>query len=202
MIHASFAGLLTGLSLIAAIGSQNAYLLRQGLRRSYVGAVVAVCVFSDVLLISAGVSGIGIVVQRAPWLLEVATWLGVGFLTWYGLSSAWRAVRPSSGLDGGRPDDLVTPGPVVRKALALTWLNPHVYLDTVILLGSIAAVHGSTGRWWFAGGAATASVLWFTALGFGARLLAPLLSTARAWRVVDLSVAATMLVIAGKLALG
>ena len=202
MIHASFAGLLTGLSLIAAIGAQNAYLLRQGLRRSYVGAVVAVCVFSDVLLISAGVSGIGIVVQRAPWLLEVATWLGVGFLTWYGLSSAWRAVRPSSGLDGGRPDDLVTPGPVVRKALALTWLNPHVYLDTVILLGSIAAVHGSTGRWWFAGGAATASVLWFTALGFGARLLAPLLSTARAWRVVDLSVAATMLVIAGKLALG
>ena len=202
MIQTSLAGLLTGLSLIAAIGAQNAYLLRQGLRRSYVGAVVAVCVFSDVLLISAGVSGIGIVVQRAPWLLEVATWLGVGFLTWYGLSSAWRAVRPSSGLDGGRPDDLVTPGPVVRKALALTWLNPHVYLDTVILLGSIAAVHGSTGRWWFAGGAATASVLWFTALGFGARLLAPLLSTARAWRVVDLSVAATMLVIAGKLALG
>jgi L-lysine exporter family protein LysE/ArgO len=202
MVHASLAGLLTGLSLIAAIGAQNAYLLRQGLRRSHVGAIVGVCVLSDVLLIGAGVSGIGILVQRAPWLMSVATWLGVAFLTWYGLSSAWRAVRPSSVLDAGSPDDLMSPVPVVRKALALTWLNPHVYLDTVILLGSIAAVHGSTGRWWFAGGAATASALWFTALGFGARLLAPLLSTARAWRVVDLAVAATMLVIAARLALG
>ena len=202
MIQTSLAGLLTGLSLIAAIGAQNAYLLRQGLRQSYVGAVVVVCVLSDVLLIGAGVSGIGIVVQRAPWVIPVATWLGVAFLTWYGLSSAWRAVRPSSGLEAGRPADLMSPGSTVRRALALTWLNPHVYLDTVVLLGSIAAVHGSTGRWWFAGGAATASLLWFTALGFGARLLAPLLSTARAWRVVDLAVATTMLVIARTLALG
>src|SRR6478752_1060705 len=163
MIQTSLAGLLTGLSLIAAIGAQNAYLLRQGLRQSYVGAVVVVCVLSDVLLIGAGVSGIGIVVQRAPWVIPVATWLGVAFLTWYGLSSA---------LEAGRPADLMSPGSTVRRALALTWLNPHVYLDTVVLLGSIAAVHGSTGRWWFAGGAATASLLWFTALGFGARLLA------------------------------
>ncbi len=201
MVHASLVGLLTGLSLIAAIGAQNAYLLRQGLRRSYVGTVVVVCVVSDLLLISAGVSGIGLLLERAPWIGSAATWLGVAFLTWYGLLSAWRALRPSSGLDAGPGDERTARGPVVRKALALTWLNPHVYLDTVVLLGGIAAVHGTTGRWWFAGGAASASVLWFTALGFGARLLAPLLSTARAWRVVDLLVAATMLAIAAKLAL-
>jgi len=212
VLSSSISGLLTGLSLIVAIGAQNAYLLRQGLRRSHVGPVVAVCTLSDFALICAGVSGIGVIVAHAGWALLVVRWLGAAFLTWYGLSSAWRARRPATGMGHGAGDGATRAGgspardshggprgPVVRRALALTWLNPHVYLDTVLLLGSVAATHGPTGRWWFAVGACVASTLWFTALGFGARFLAPLLSSARAWQVLDLLVAATMLVIAVKL---
>ncbi|GAA3628164.1 LysE/ArgO family amino acid transporter [Microlunatus ginsengisoli] len=202
MLDASLAGLLTGLSLIMAIGAQNAFLLRQGVRRSYVGVAVAVCVLSDVVLITAGVSGVGVLIQRADWLLTLARWLGAAFLVWYGLSSIRRALRPcGTGLDPAA-GALGGPARVVRRTLALTWLNPHVYLDTVVLLGSIAAVHGAVGRWWFGGGAAVASVLWFVGLGFAARLLAPLLSSARAWRVLDVFVGATMLAIAVKLVLG
>ena len=205
MLNSACAGLLTGLSLIVAIGAQNAYLLRQGVRRSHVGPVVAVCMLSDFALILAGVSGIGAIVSHAAWALVAVRWLGAAFLTWYGLSSAWRARRPATGLattgsaegnrDAGR-------GPAVRRAVALTWLNPHVYLDTVLLIGSVAATHGPSGRWWFAVGACVASAAWFTGLGFGARLLAPLLASPRAWQVLDLLVAATMLVIAVKLATG
>jgi L-lysine exporter family protein LysE/ArgO len=194
--------LLTGLSLIVAIGAQNAFVLRQGLRRAHVGAIVAVCVLSDVALTIAGVSGIGAVVQHAGWALQAVRWFGVAFLTWYGLSSAWRARRPSALAgpgqgDGGRQLGL---GPTLRRITALTWLNPHVYLDTVVLLGSIANSRGPVGRWWFTLGALTASALWFFALGFGARFAAPLLTTARAWQVLDLLIAATMLAIAAKLA--
>jgi len=209
VVDSAFAGLLTGLSLIVAIGAQNAYLLRQGLRRSHVGPVVAVCALSDFILIVAGVSGIGVIVTHAGWALVVVRWLGAAFLTWYGLSSAWRARRPAAGLAASRPGQ---PGPagagdlergsVVRRAVALTWLNPHVYLDTVLLIGSVAATHGPSGRWWFAVGACVASAVWFTGLGFGARLLAPLLASPRAWQVLDLLIAATMLVIAVKLATG
>jgi L-lysine exporter family protein LysE/ArgO len=208
VLNASLAGLLTGLSLIVAIGAQNAYLLRQGLRRAHVGPVVAVCMLSDFALITAGVSGVGAVVQHAGWMLLAVRWLGVAFLTWYGLSSAWRARRPASGLGGShgsdsRADPDGTPaGPVVRRALALTWLNPHVYLDTILLIGSVGATHGPSGRWWFAIGACLGSALWFTGLGYGARLLAPLLASPRAWQVLDLLIAATMLVIAVKLATG
>ena len=203
VLDVSLAGLLTGFSLIMAIGAQNAYLLRQGLRRSHVCAVVAVCVVSDVALITAGVAGIGMLIQSAGWLLTAARWLGAAFLAWYGLSSVRRAVRSGeSGLSSAGLDDGAGPARIIRRVLALTWLNPHVYLDTVVLLGSIAAVHGTTGRWWFGGGAALASLVWFVGLGFGARLLAPLLSTARAWRVLDILVGATMLVIAVKLAIG
>lgn len=208
MLNASLAGLFTGLSLIIAIGAQNAYLLRQGLRRAHVGPVVAVCLLSDFALITAGVSGVGAVVQHAGWMLLAVRWLGVAFLTWYGLSTAWRARRPApAGLRGShgssRDDPGGTPaGPVVRRALALTWLNPHVYLDTVLLIGSIGATHGPSGRWWFAVGACLGSALWFTSLGYGARLLAPLLASPRAWQVMDLLIAATMLFIAVKLATG
>ena len=198
MFNASLDGLLTGLSLIIAIGAQNAYLLRQGLRRAYVGRVVAVCAVSDFALIVAGVSGIGVIVQHAGWALDAVRWFGVVFLAWYGMSSAWRARRPSAlAAATGEPGE---GGAVLRRILALTWLNPHVYLDTVLLLGSVANAHGDQGRWWFAAGACVASTLWFTGLGFGARLAAGLLATPRAWQVLDLLIAATMLGIAVKLA--
>jgi L-lysine exporter family protein LysE/ArgO len=198
VFNASLDGLLTGLSLIIAIGAQNAYLLRQGLRRAYVGRVVAVCTVSDFALIIAGVSGIGVIVQHAGWALDAVRWFGVVFLAWYGMSSAWRARRPSAlAAATGEPGE---GGAVLRRILALTWLNPHVYLDTVLLLGSVANAHGDQGRWWFAVGACVASTLWFTGLGFGARLAAGLLATPRAWQVLDLLIAATMLGIAVKLA--
>jgi L-lysine exporter family protein LysE/ArgO len=203
------AGFLTGLSLIVAIGAQNAYLLRQGLRRSRVGLVVALCTLSDFVLIVAGVAGVGSVVARAGWSLVAVRWLGAGFLAWYGLTSAWRARRPAAGLAANghgpaaaRDAGHAGRGQVLRRALALTWLNPHVYLDTVLLIGSVAATRGPSGRWWFAAGACGASAAWFAGLGFGARLLAPLLASPRAWQVLDLVIAATMLVIAVRLATG
>ena len=200
MLNVSLDGLLTGLSLIIAIGAQNAFVLRQGLRSSYVGRVVTVCTLSDWVLIIAGVSGIGVIVQHAGWALQAVRWFGVAFLAWYGLSSAWRARRPASSLSAARG----TGGngtTVLRRVAALTWLNPHVYLDTMVLLGSIANTQGSSGRWWFAVGACVASTLWFTGLGYGARFAAGLLATPRAWQVLDLLIAATMLGIAVKLAM-
>jgi L-lysine exporter family protein LysE/ArgO len=201
MMNAAIDGLLTGLSLIVAIGAQNAYVLRQGLRRSYVGRVVTVCTVSDLVLIGAGVAGIGVIVQHAEWALVAVRWFGVAFLMWYGLSSAWRARRPASSLSAAR-DDSAGGAAAVRRSVALTWLNPHVYLDTVVLLGSVANAHGTSGRWWFAVGACLASTLWFTSLGFAARFAAGLLATPRAWQILDLLIAATMLGIAVKLALG
>jgi L-lysine exporter family protein LysE/ArgO len=198
-MDASLDGLLTGLTLIVAIGAQNAYVLRQGLRRSHVGPVVAVCTVSDFVLIIAGVAGIGVIVQHAGWALQAVRWFGVAFLAGYGLSSAWRARRPASSLNAARDDSAGRPA-VVRRAMALTWLNPHVYLDTVVLLGSVANAHGTPGRWWFAVGTCLASTLWFTGLGFCARFAARLLATPRAWQILDLLIAATMLGIAVKLA--
>jgi L-lysine exporter family protein LysE/ArgO len=210
VLDSAFSGLFTGLSLIVAIGAQNAYLLRQGLRRSHVGPVVAVCTLSDLALILAGVSGIGASVTHAGWALVAVRWLGAAFLTWYGLSTAWRARRPEALRPATGPATTTEAGdsagsglgPVIRRAVALTWLNPHVYLDTVLLIGSVAATHGPSGRWWFAVGACVASTMWFMGLGFGARLLAPVLARPRAWQVLDLLIAATMLVIAVKLASG
>ena len=201
VIGDSFSGLATGLTLIVAIGAQNAFVLRQGLRRAQVGPVVTVCTLSDYALILAGTAGLGAVIRYAPWALEAVRWLGVAFLTCYGLSSAWRARRPSALSATGEPGSgSGRPGATVARTLALTWLNPHVYLDTVLLLGSIANAHGPSGRWWFAAGACVASTIWFAGLGFGARLLAPLLARPRAWQVLDLLIAATMLMIAAGLA--
>ncbi|MDR7253145.1 L-lysine exporter family protein LysE/ArgO [Nocardioides sp. BE266] len=194
------AGLLTGLSLIVAIGAQNAFVLRQGLRRSHVGPVVAICALSDLVLIVAGVAGIGVVVDRAPWAVEVVRWLGVAFLTAYGISSLLRARHPEA-LAVGEDAPEARRG-VAAKAVALTWLNPHVYLDTVLLLGSIAGTHGSPGRWWFALGACVASIVWFAGLGYGARLAAPRLANPRAWQVLDVAIGLVMLAIALRLALG
>ena len=200
-MNASLDGLLTGLSLIVAIGAQNAYVLKQGLRRAYVGPVVTICTLSDYVLIVAGVGGIGLIVQHAGWALQAVRWFGVAFLAWYGLTSAWRARRPASSLSAARGETSNKPA-VIRSVVALTWLNPHVYLDTMVLLGSIANTQGTSGRWWFAVGACVASTLWFAGLGYGARFAAGLLATPRAWQVLDLLIAATMLGIAVKLATG
>jgi L-lysine exporter family protein LysE/ArgO len=192
VLDPAVAGLLTGLSLIVAIGAQNAYVLRQGLRRSHIGPVVAVCAVSDLVLIGAGVSGIGTLVDQAGWVLDTVRWLGVAFLTWYAVGSLRRALHPAA-LDtrAAGPSGGESRAAVLGKTVALTWLNPHVYLDTVILLGSVAAAHGDA-RWWFGLGAACGSVLWFTGLGFGARLLRRPFAKPAAWRALDGGVALVM----------
>jgi L-lysine exporter family protein LysE/ArgO len=200
VLDSTFAGLVTGLTLIVAIGAQNAYVLRQGLAREHVGVVVAVCTLSDVVLITAGVSGIGTIVEHAAWAIDVVRWLGVAFLGWYGVSSLLRARRPESLRATGERTTGVRA--VAVRALALTWLNPHVYLDTVLLLGSIANHEGPTGRWWFALGACVASTVWFCGLGYGARRAGRALASPRAWQVLDVLIGLTMLAIAAKLALG
>ncbi|KQW47906.1 amino acid transporter [Nocardioides sp. Root1257] len=200
MLDSAAAGLLTGLSLIIAIGAQNAYVLRQGLAREHVGLVVAICTLSDLVLIVAGVAGIGRLVENAPWVLDVVRWLGVAFLTWYGVSSLLRARKPES----LRADEQVSVSRrgAAARAMALTWLNPHVYLDTVLLLGTIASHEGPAGRWWFALGAGLGSILWFSGLGYGARYASRFLSSPRAWQVLDVLIGLTMLLIALKLATG
>ncbi|WP_353113810.1 LysE/ArgO family amino acid transporter [Microbacterium sp.] len=201
-------GLGLGLSLIIAIGAQNVFVLRQGLRREHVLPVVLICASSDAVLIVAGVAGLGFLVERAPWLVVVARWAGAVFLIAYGLLAARRAWRgggdvlavedrDAAGTAAGSGTTTVTRtrlAPVIATVLALTWLNPHVYLDTVLMLGSVAATHGD-GRWPFAAGAILASGIWFTALGFGARYLGRWLRTPRAWRILDAGIAAVMILL-------
>ena len=214
-------GLGLGFSLIVAIGAQNLFVLRQGLRRERVLLTAAICAVSDAVLIVLGVSGIGLVLQAVPWLFDAVRWAGAAFLIGYGVLAArraWRgegeALRAASEPGRGaasEPDPRVASGgvasggvavattataarttPVVLTALALTWLNPHVYLDTVFLLGAVANAQGD-GRWVFAAGAATASLVWFFGLAFGARLLSGVLATSRAWRIFDAVIAAVMI---------
>ena len=199
MVHL-LAGFLTGLSLIVAIGAQNAFVLRQGLTRQHVASVVAVCAIADLVLIAAGVAGIGTVVERFPWAIEAVRWLGVVFLAAYGVRSLL-AVRRSASLEAAR-SGAGSRRVAVLTALALTFLNPHVYLDTVLLLGSVANQHGVTGRWWFGAGAMAASVVWFCGLGFGARAGERLLARPRSWQVLDVLIGLTMLGISALLALG
>lgn len=191
---AGFSGFGLGLGLIVAIGAQNAFVLRQGLRGEHVAAVVAVCALSDVALISSGVAGTGALLERAPELVDVMRWAGAAFLTVYALLAARRAWRPGGALHAEVAE--ATPlKSVLLTAVALTWLNPHVYLDTVVLLGSVAATHGDL-RWYFGAGAAAGSVLWFTALGTGARLLRPVFARPGAWRALDGLIAGVMVVLA------
>jgi len=191
---AVLAGLALGGSLIVAIGAQNAFVLRQGLRREHVAIVVAICAASDVALIALGVGGAGTLVRAVPWLIVVARIAGAVFLSAYGVLAIRRAIRPSTLAAGSQP------GPAGRAAvvlacLAFTWLNPGVYLDTVVLVGSIAGTHGAL-AWAFGAGAAVASVAWFSALGWGARALAPLFARPLAWRILDAVIAAIMLGVA------
>jgi L-lysine exporter family protein LysE/ArgO len=193
------AGFGFGLSLIVAIGAQNAFVLRQGVRREHVGVVVAICAASDAVLIAAGVGGVGALVQRAPAVVEVARWLGAAVVLGYGFLAARRAWKGEEQLVAAGSGDVPDAGrrlrPVVLTVLALTWLNPHVYLDTLVLLGSISSTYGGA-RWWFGAGAVLASVLWFSGIGYGGRLLAPLLARPGAWRVLDGVIAAIMLAVA------
>ncbi len=242
MISSVFAGLSLGLSLIVAIGAQNLFVLRQGIRREHAGAVALVCAVSDAALIAIGVSGLGAILHAVPWLIDAVRWAGAAFLLVYALLAARRALRPSgdalrvaadvadapheagagsatgaagpAGLAGtpaspsaeaialtGAPSGTASAtrasrlAPVLLTCLALTWLNPHVYLDTVFLLGSVANTHGDL-RWWFAGGAIAASFGWFFALALGARHLGRWLSTPRAWRLLDGVIAVVMLALA------
>lgn len=228
MISPLLAGLGLGFSLIIAIGAQNLFVLRQGLRREHVVLVAAICAISDAILIALGVSGVGLVLHAVPWLIDVVRWAGAVFLVGYGLLAARRAWRPSghaleaegatateATATDAAPTDAApmdaAPGvaatalrttalPVALTCLALTWLNPHVHLDTVFLLGTVANTHGDA-RWIFAAGAMAASVIWFFALAFGARYLGRWLATPRAWRILDAVIAVVMIVMGVSLVL-
>ncbi|WP_431040914.1 LysE/ArgO family amino acid transporter [Streptomyces sp. P1-3] len=202
IITATLAGFGTGLSLIVAIGAQNAFVLRQGVRRHAVLAVVAICAVSDAVLIGLGVAGVGAVVTAWPAALTAVGLAGGGFLLCYGVLAARRTLRPAH--DAGLTAQGAAAGSARRAVLtclAMTWLNPHVYLDTVLLLGSVASDHGSL-RWAFGLGAVLASLTWFTTLGYGARLLSGVLARPAAWRVLDGLVAATMVTMGALLVAG
>lgn len=193
--EAYLTGLLLGASLIVAIGAQNAYVLRQGLSRLHVPLVVSVCVLLDAALMTLGVSGVAISLARAPWALEALAIAGACFLGWYGIGAARRACSGESLLSaaaGATPSARRT----LLQTLAVSLLNPHVYLDTVLLVGSVGAQQPSALRLDFLAGACTASLGWFTGLGFGARVMAPVFARPTAWRVLDTLVALTMWTIA------
>ncbi|NYD67258.1 LysE/ArgO family amino acid transporter [Agromyces atrinae] len=208
MTTSLLAGIGLGFSLIIAIGAQNVYVLRQGIRREHVLAVVLVCALSDAALIVLGISGIGAIVTAVPWLVDVVRWAGAAFLVGYGILAARRAIRGGGLMDAAgesQPSSTAsspggtlvatrtaTLGSVIGTTVALTWLNPHVYLDTVFLLGSVANTHGDA-RWVFGAGAVIASIVWFAALGFGARHLGRVVRTPRAWRIVDGAIALIMI---------
>lgn len=193
-MHTALAGFSLGLSLIVAIGAQNAFILRQGLQRQYVLWVCLICAFSDALLISIGVFGLSLVVKVIPAIEWLMRYIGCVFLFCYGVRSFWQSLRGTSALhvNGANQQSLKT---TILICLALTWLNPHVYLDTVLLMGSIANQYpGKQG--YFALGAITASFCFFFALGYGARLLKPIFSKSISWRILDFFIAIIMWLIA------
>ena len=196
-------GLGTGLALIIAIGAQNAYVLRLGIagRLRIVAVVVAICALSDALLIAAGVLGIGVVIEKAPIALVVIRILGSGFLIVYGLMAARRVFRPQT-LEPAGQQGSISMKTAALTTLALTWLNPHVYLDTIVFLGSVANQQGADERWWWAAGAMTGSLLWFSVLGFGARLLRPFFARPNSWRILDAVIAVVMLALGIRMAVG
>lgn len=210
------------LGLILSIGAQNAVVLRQGLRREHVGIVVLVSVVSDAILQTIGVAGVATLVTSHPWLETTARWAGAAFIVGFALLSARRAWRGGGSLeaapeaaDAPAASDAAAPSGGVAVAtrarssrlatlatiLAVTWLNPHAIVETTVVLGSVAATHGDA-RWWFLAGGIAASTLWFVGFGYGARFLAPLLRTERAWRILDGTIAVVMLVIAVTLVAG
>jgi L-lysine exporter family protein LysE/ArgO len=190
-------GFLAGLSLIVAIGAQNAFVIRQGLTRQHVFVVVAICAIADATLIALGIAGLGALIAGLPWLLEGVRWFGVAYLTWFGIKSVRSAFKNEvMDASGAQTTSLKK---VVAAVLGFTLLNPHVYLDTVILLGSISNQFAED-RWVFGFGAMTASVVWFSAIGFGARAASRFMSKPIFWRVLDSLIAAVMFSIAFYLA--
>ena len=185
-------GLGLGGGLIIAIGAQNAYVLRQGLRREFAVSVATICFLCDVALIALGAGGFGSLVAAFPALTEVAAWGGAAFLAWYGFRALRSALKPGALEAGGDGKRLPSRSRAVLTALALSLLNPHVYLDTVVLIGSIAGQYALPQRPWFAAGAMSASLLWFYGLVIGARWLAPLFRKPMAWRILDLIICAVM----------
>jgi L-lysine exporter family protein LysE/ArgO len=190
-------GFLASLALIAAIGAQNAFVLRQGIRGEHVIPVVALCTVADMALITAGIAGVGTLIAAHPGAIDVAKYGGAAFLIGYGALAGRRAMRPQA-LNPAN-DAPVRLGAALLTAAALTFLNPHVYLDTVVLLGALANEQGA-GRWLFGIGAVTASAVWFVTLGLGARRLAGLFANARTWRVLDCVIAVTMIALGVSLA--
>ncbi|MDW3119159.1 LysE/ArgO family amino acid transporter [Roseovarius pacificus] len=198
MTQAMGAGFALGFSLILAIGAQNAFVLRQGLRRAHVLPVVLVCALSDAVLVTAGVLGFGALARAVPGLEGVMRYGGAAFLIWYGARNFIAAWRGGESLEAG--EGAASLRRALLTCLALTWLNPHVYLDTVVLLGSVSAQYDD--KFGFAAGAVLASFVFFFGLGFGARGLAPLFRRPVSWRVLDAVVGATMWAIAAKLLAG
>lgn len=194
------AGFFLGAGLIVAIGAQNAFILRQGLKKQHVFILCLICSVSDAILIVAGVAGLGNWISRSPQLIGLVTIAGAVFLAFYGLRAAVRVFQPET-LDPARSgkDDL---GQAVAACLAFTFLNPHVYLDTVVLIGSLSATYSGAGRVAFGFGATFASFAWFFALGYGARHLAPLFARPSAWRALDGIIALIMWALAGSLIFG
>lgn len=190
------AGFALGFSLILAIGAQNAFVLRQGLRREHVFVLCLTCAVSDAILIAAGVAGFGRLTYAAPWFEPLMRYGGAVFLTWYGLRSLWSAGQGGSALEVGKAERTNLRAALLT-VLAFTWLNPHVYLDTVVLIGSISAQYDD--RLGFAIGAMTASFVFFFSLGYGAGVLSPVFARPRAWQILDLLIGIVMLAIAWKL---
>lgn len=200
-MHSQFiSGLLSGLVLIVAIGAQNSFVLRQALRREHRLPVAVICILSDTLLIALGIAGLGALIQASSTLLAVTRYGGAAFLFAYAVFAAQRAWQGERlALEGNGSMSLAA---AVATCLGFTFLNPHVYLDTVVLLGSLANQHDAAGRWVFGAGAASASLLWFSALAYGASWLAPLFRRPGAWRALDSVIAVVMLGLASSLLLG
>lgn len=192
LLSSAAAGFITGAGLIIAIGAQNAFVLRQGLQRKHVGLVVAVCALSDIILILCGVAGVGALVLNWPQLLQGLRLGGAAFLAWYGFLAAQRAWRGTGSLAPGQGKEQNRRNTLLA-CLAFTFLNPHVYLDTMVLIGSLSTRYPGAAQWMFGLGACVASIVWFSTLGFGARLLQPVFRNPRAWRVLDGCIALFML---------
>ncbi|SIT43131.1 conserved membrane hypothetical protein [Paraburkholderia ribeironis] len=186
-------------SLIVTIGAQNAFVLRQGIMRSHVGKIVALCALSDFILIAAGVGGAAVLVERYPVFVHAMLYVGLAYLAWFGINALRRAVRPGHAvLDAAASGTLPVQRamPIVLMTLAFTWLNPHVYLDTFLLIGTAGAREPQGARVAFALGAMAVSGIWFVGLGYGARALAPLFRRASAWRVLDGAIGSMVLLLA------
>lgn len=194
LLPAALSGFLLGASLIIAIGAQNAFILRQGLMRQHVFVLCLICALSDAVLIALGVAGLGTLISSSPRLITVVTIGGAVFLFAYAFIAFRRAASPAA-LQAARGGESRL-GPAIAACLAFTFLNPHVYLDTVVLLGSLSSAYEGQARLAYGLGASAASFVWFFALGYGARLLEPLFARPSAWRVLDVLIGLVMTAIA------